>query len=155
MGAAQRHRTPAECRGLMSSGSHLGGGVGGEGRGGGLGGMGGTGDSTGGFSFFSRPHPLLPPAATLMIPKDEFGERPGMSGDDELGGAYLPRFCPRPEPDHVARIDFTILHALPTTCCTAIALREPASKAHNKHPTLSEVGCHRPNEANMGQPGRR
>ncbi|KAJ1484895.1 hypothetical protein T484DRAFT_1893456, partial [Baffinella frigidus] len=54
--------------------------------------MGGTGDSTGGFSFFSRPHPLLPPAATLMIPKDEFGERPGMSGDDELGGAYLPRF---------------------------------------------------------------
>ena len=101
----------------MASGSHLGGGLGGDGRGGGLGGMGGAGDSTGGFSFFSRPHPLLPPAATLMIPKDEFGL--GMSGDDEEEGlAYLPRFCPRPAPAHVPQRS-TILDVPPPTCCSA------------------------------------
>ena len=79
--------------------------------------MGGTGDGTGGFSFFSRPHPLLPPAATLMIPKDEFGL--GMSGDDEeVGLAYLPRFCPHPAPACEAQ-KCTIFNAPSTTCCPA------------------------------------
>ena len=51
-------------------------------------------DTRDGFSFFSRPHPLVPPVATLSVPKDPGQGRPDVPDDDAFGSAYLPRSPP-------------------------------------------------------------